>query len=599
MKNITILIVILLHITYSFSQTNTLLFEQFEGTSFPPSGWEIIDHDGDSKNWYHRTDSYTGNKLACSRSYESTALTPHNLLITSPIDLTEFSETDRLRLNFKIAATGNNHYQEHYKLVLSTSGNEFEDIEAGEILIEETLTQLESGWNFKTRIINLGDYAGQYFWLAWVHYNCSDQDGLLLDDIHIYEGEDPEELPYTSWILGSTDDYETENHQSGIVLAGGGLDNNDAMKWFLNRANGGDVVVIRASESDGYNNYLYNSLGVNVNSVETILINSRTAAEHPYVEGQIRNAEALFIAGGNQYDYYLYWKDTPVMDAINYLINEKGVVVGGTSAGMAILGKAYYAPNGSGAQSATVLNNPYHSSMNIIGRDDFISIPLLANTITDTHFDQRERSGRLFTFMSRMVTDWEIEAKGIAANEYTAICIDDEGRAYVFGDPEYDDFAYFLKTQNCAPEICINGQKLTWDCNHKAVMVYKLKGKEFEPDYFNMNTWNNESEGNWEYWYAIEGELYKSDATSVSIKKISNIMIYPNPTKDKVWIDAGDHKIEKVFLVNSLGQPVSSNFLDVKNLSTFYLNISHLNLGVYIMIVKTSKEVFFERIILN
>jgi cyanophycinase-like exopeptidase len=598
MKNISILIITLLSITNLFSQTNTLLFEQFENTTFPPSGWEIIDHDGDGKNWYLRTDSYTGNKLACSRSYESTALTPHNLLITTPIDLTEFSETDRLRLTFKIAATGNNYYQEHYKLVLSTSGNEFEDIESGEILLEETLTQLESGWNFKTRIINLEDYAGEIFWLAWVHYNCTDQDGLLLDDIHVYEGDDPEELPYTSWILGSADDYETENHQPGIVLAGGGLDNNDAMRWFLNRANGGDVVVIRASESDGYNNYLYNTLGVNVNSVETILIDSRAAAEHPYVETQIRNAEALFIAGGNQYNYYLYWKDTPVMDAINYLISEKGVVVGGTSAGMAILGKVYYAPTGSGAQSATVLNNPYHSSMNIIGRDDFINIPLLANTITDTHFDQRERSGRLFTFISRMVTDWEIEAKGIAANEFTAICIDDEGRAYVFGDPEYDDYAYFLQAQSCAPETCINGQKLTWDCNHKAVKVYKVKGKDTDPDYFNLNTWDYGTEGFWEYWYAIEGDLFKSDATSVSLKNISNIMMYPNPAKNKVWIDAGDHKIEKVLLVNSLGQVVSSSFPENKNHSLLSLNISNLNSGLYIMIIQTNKEVFCERIII-
>ena len=143
---------------------------------------------------------------------------------------------------------------------------------------------------------------------------------LLLDDIHLYQGADPEEIPYTSWLVGSTDDLVTENHMPGIVLAGGGLDNDDAMKWFLNRADGGDVVVIRSSSTDGYNNYLYSSLGVTVNSVETILINSREAAEHPYVEEQIRNAEALFIAGGDQYDYYEFWKDTPVMDAINYLI---------------------------------------------------------------------------------------------------------------------------------------------------------------------------------------------------------------------------------------------------------------------------------------
>lgn len=35
----------------------------------------------------------------------------------------------------------------------------------------------------------------------------------------------------------------------------------EAMKWFLNLANGGNVLVLRASGSDGYNNYFYSELG--------------------------------------------------------------------------------------------------------------------------------------------------------------------------------------------------------------------------------------------------------------------------------------------------------------------------------------------------
>ena len=44
------------------------------------------------------------------------------------------------------------------------------------------------------------------------------------------------------------------------------------MQWFLEQANGGDVLVLRASGSDGYNQYLYNDLGINVNSVESIVL---------------------------------------------------------------------------------------------------------------------------------------------------------------------------------------------------------------------------------------------------------------------------------------------------------------------------------------
>ncbi len=324
----------------AIANTNILLQQNFETSTVPPSGWSIIDHDGDGKSWFLRTDGQTGYKLACSRSYESGALTPYNVITTSAIDLSGYTSSDRLRVLYYIAATGNTYYLEHYKLVVS-SGNSISDIQSGTILHEETLTAAEKGWNLSHRKFSLSEFAGQSVYLSWVHYNCTDQDGLLLDNIYIYEGHDPvSNTPYTSWVVGSTADAIPTDFQAGLVLAGGGGDNNDAMRWMLNRAGGGDVVVLCASGTDGYNSYLYTSLGVTVNSVETILVNSRNAAEDPYVAQRVRNAEALFIAGGDQYDYYLYWKDTPLMEAINFLLNEKKATVGGASAGMAILGKA-------------------------------------------------------------------------------------------------------------------------------------------------------------------------------------------------------------------------------------------------------------------
>lgn len=595
MRKLVVLIALSLSFSNSFSQTNTILLQAFDGTTFPPSGWTIIDHDGDGKNWYHRTDSQTGNKMASSRSYESGALTPHNLLITSQINFSDFSSTHRLRLAFRVAATGNNYFQEHYKVVLSTTGNTFADFASGTILFEETLTQAESGWNFKPRSINVEAYAGQQFYLAWVHYNCTNMDALLIDDIHIYEGDDPTDLPYSSWIVGSTDDVLPQNFQPGIVLAGGAGDNSDAMKWFLNRADGGDIVVIRASGTDGYNNYLYSSLNITVNSVETILINSREAAEHPYVEQQIRNAEGLFIAGGDQSDYYNFWKDTPVMDAINYLINEKGVVVGGTSAGMAILGKVYYAPTGSGAQSSTVLQNPYHSSTNIIGRDDFISTPVLENTITDTHFDQRDRSGRLFTFLARMVTDWGIEAKGIAANEYTAVCIDSDGKAFVFGNPSYDDYAYFLSSQSCNPEVCTSGQPLTWNCNYQAVKVYKILGKQTSPDFFNLADWETGQGGIWEYWYAVNGTLFKSPITSTSSFEKGNAKVFPNPSSGKMIVSLCKEIISGIEVVSPSGKIIKRfGYLNDRIVD---LNLTELPSGVYLLRITTATNTYTERII--
>lgn len=101
---------------------------------------------------------------------------------------------------------------------------------------------------------------------------------------------------YTSYLTGDSSDVVT-NPAPGLVLMGGGGENDQAMTWFLNRADGGDVLVIRASGADGYNDYLFSELGVSVNSVETIVFNEASAAEDPYVLSRITQAEALWIAG--------------------------------------------------------------------------------------------------------------------------------------------------------------------------------------------------------------------------------------------------------------------------------------------------------------
>ncbi|HNL06961.1 MAG TPA: hypothetical protein PKH93_05255, partial [Chitinophagales bacterium] len=113
---------------------------------------------------------------------------------------------------------------------------------------------------------------------------------------------------YTSYIVGSAMDISTST-QGGTLLMGGSTDVDNAIRWLLQRANGGDVVVIRATGADGYNDYMYSELGVTVNSVETLIIPSIAAANNAYVVNQIRNAEALFIAGGDQYNYVSKWRN--------------------------------------------------------------------------------------------------------------------------------------------------------------------------------------------------------------------------------------------------------------------------------------------------
>jgi cyanophycinase-like exopeptidase len=313
---------------------------------------------------------------------------------------------------------------------------------------------------------------------------------------------------YTSYIVGSAMDISTST-QGGTLLMGGSTDVDNAIRWLLQRANGGDVVVIRATGADGYNDYMYSELGVTVNSVETLIIPSIAAANNAYVVNQIRNAEALFIAGGDQYNYVSKWRNTLVEDALNYLINEKHVTVGGTSAGMAIQGDAYFSAQNGTVYSDEALNDPYNTYMTI-GYDDFLNNPYLKNTITDTHFDNPDRRGRLLTFLARLMTDYNFMPLGIASEETTAVCIDEQGIARIFGGNANGDYAYFLRA-NCllpnTPENCQTANNLTWNRNQKAVKVYKVQGTINGTNTFDLNNWETGIGGVWEHWYAQNGAL--------------------------------------------------------------------------------------------
>ena len=139
----------------------------------------------------------------------------------------------------------------------------------------------------------------------------------------------------------------------------GATEDDNAMTWFLQQANGGDVLVLRASGSDGYNNYMYSGLGVSVNSVETIVFNDSSASSEAYIHQKIQQAEAIWFAGGDQWDYISYWRNNAIESLINDAIFNRDIVVGGTSAGMAVQGSFYFSAQHGTVTSSTALSNPF------------------------------------------------------------------------------------------------------------------------------------------------------------------------------------------------------------------------------------------------
>jgi cyanophycinase len=306
----------------------------------------------------------------------------------------------------------------------------------------------------------------------------------------------PTPSPYYSiGITGSAQDVQTTTQQ-GLVLMGGGTDVDEAIQWMINKSGGGDFVVIRATGSTGYNDYVYTLGGVN--SVETLLLDSRSKALTKEVGQRIREAEALFIAGGDQANYVTFWGDTEVSAAINYLIMEKKVPVGGTSAGCAILSQVIFDAKNGSVISSEALTNPYHELVSL--SNSFITAPFLENVIADQHYSQRQRKGRHVAFMARMVSDLAItKPKGIGVDERTAVCIDQEGDALVMGSGN----AYFLRASDTLPEVCERNQPLTWNHGNQAIAVFSFSGSPTGTAAFNLSAWPDSTPH--QYWYVEKG----------------------------------------------------------------------------------------------
>lgn len=218
-----------------------------------------------------------------------------------------------------------------------------------------------------------------------------------------------------------------QNGDGAVLLMGGGSDVDEA---FRNRVRnhigrGKDVVVLRTSGGNGYNSYLKSLL--RADSVNTIIPDTRSKANSAYVEWAVKSAEFVWISGGDQADYLNQWAGTSLQSALQHVF-DKGGVIGGTSAGMALLSDTIYDPDGvQGAVSNEVVTDFCHRTIKFSNR--FVDVPFLDNTINDTHFYERDRMGRLMVFMAHQNSN----ILGIAASEATSIFIESNGVGIVDG----------------------------------------------------------------------------------------------------------------------------------------------------------------------
>lgn len=260
---------------------------------------------------------------------------------------------------------------------------------------------------------------------------------------------------------GSPEDVRPRLHGPVLDLAGGGTDVEAALQAMIDEVRGCtacdttlDVVILRASGADGYNEFLMKMHGVD--SVVTLVITDRDTANREDVAKEVRRAEVVFFAGGDQCNYVRWIKGTKTGEAVK-AVYKRGGGVGGTSAGLAIQTDVIYdaCPDQS-AQSKDVLMDPF--SVDVSLSQGFYTWPILRGTISDTHFKQRDRMGRLLTFIARAVHDRMGQSfLGIGVSERTSLLVHRDGTARVLGEgPVY------LVLGDHPPEVCERGKPLTF-----------------------------------------------------------------------------------------------------------------------------------------
>ena len=143
--------------------------------------WTTIDADADGYCWEMRQNwGNTQNPFSVtSASFDDltqTTLMPENYLVT-PYKL------DCEQITFLAQAQDANHPSEHFGVAVSTTGNTNADDFT--IVWEADMTAKTAG-NWHLYNVDLRDYQGQEIYVAIVHFNCTNQFMLNIDDVTLY-----------------------------------------------------------------------------------------------------------------------------------------------------------------------------------------------------------------------------------------------------------------------------------------------------------------------------------------------------------------------------------------------------------------------------
>lgn len=221
----------------------------------------------------------------------------------------------------------------------------------------------------------------------------------------------------------------TEGPKGRLVIIGGGERTDEIMKRFVDLAGGPEKAVIvviplasgNAQEAGERGEAEFRALGVKKASW---LLFTKEEAISGGVAGKLAGATGVFFTGGDQIRVTRVILGTPVHKALLDL-HRAGAVIGGTSAGAAIMSKIMIT-------GEELVNKDSTSAFVSILKGNVETVEglgFLDQVVIDQHFIKRKRLNRLISVVLE-----HPRVPGIGIDESTALIVNPGGRFEVLGE---------------------------------------------------------------------------------------------------------------------------------------------------------------------
>ncbi len=214
-----------------------------------------------------------------------------------------------------------------------------------------------------------------------------------------------------------------------ILLVGGGGEKNNVNGWSVPAykwAVQGKRVAVIGSSTGSLAPYLKQYCGAAF--AKEFAVASRDSADSQVLFDTLMTYQAIFFRGGDQYDYYSYYKGTRLQLAAETLFTNGGTLAG-TSAGMHILSSVIFTAKKGTVYPYEAIENPNNSYMTLA--DDFFDF--FPNYLFDTHFAERARFARLAGFLAKYSLTNQKNVIGLGLDDMTCMAVDTNNIGTVYG----------------------------------------------------------------------------------------------------------------------------------------------------------------------